>query len=547
MSRKQVRRYVTLFLSLILVLVMPMATNQVYAATKITLKSGAAAPSTIYAGHVYNLKVAGQSVKFYSSNKKVATIGITTGTLKPVAPGTVKITAKNAKTGKAVASKTFTVLKRATSVEADSEVILEVGEAYNIQTPVTDSVSTPYQGVIIREEAIYTADFSGEVDFFASKEEWVSKNSMIASIDASGNLWSRLHEIYFQKKILSDESIQKIEYTIHRSAEELNSIDFRTVSGAKSNIQSTIFECLLKDGKESVLSDLSDLSYSIIEGQETGFFLNWMDGYEVKNVENLVAADFSKSNYNKTIIISGAMVQTSDFLYKIAKDNKFQIAFLLSQDEADHFSSSTALTILMDGIEMTGDFKILQTLDGRKMGVLTFAKYGANFLDNRFVSFQILNKKATGYKIPESAVVKKDFFVVPSSYITKGGASNHNGVLLEVDGKVKFFECTVYEQTEDSFVIGDDVCYIYSDSLYGGDILHQVGGNETMTLGLKATVEGVYQVNHGYCIFKPIVRTSSSIESSFILVKANAKYSLVSYDRIVLNTRNVKENEIIYE
>ena len=71
------------------------------AASKITLKSGKAAPASVYAGHSYTLKVAGTAVKFYSSNKSVATIGLTTGKLKPVAPGTVKITAKSKKTGKA--------------------------------------------------------------------------------------------------------------------------------------------------------------------------------------------------------------------------------------------------------------------------------------------------------------------------------------------------------------------------------------------------------------------------------------------------------------
>ena len=84
------------------------------AAAKITLKSGAAAPSTIYALHSYPLKVAGTSVKWVSSNKNIATIGQTTGKLKPVAPGTVRITAKSKSSGKAIATKTFKVLLRAT-------------------------------------------------------------------------------------------------------------------------------------------------------------------------------------------------------------------------------------------------------------------------------------------------------------------------------------------------------------------------------------------------------------------------------------------------
>ena len=114
------------------------------AASKITLKSGKAAPSTIYAGHSYNLKVAGVKVKFSSSNKKVATIGATTGKLKAVAPGTVKITAKNAKTGKAVASKTFTVLQRAKSVTASVEelYLFNIGETAVIKATLTPDNST---------------------------------------------------------------------------------------------------------------------------------------------------------------------------------------------------------------------------------------------------------------------------------------------------------------------------------------------------------------------------------------------------------------------
>lgn len=46
-----------------------------YAASKITLKSGATAPSSVLAGHSHTLMVYGTAVKFYSSNKKVATIG----------------------------------------------------------------------------------------------------------------------------------------------------------------------------------------------------------------------------------------------------------------------------------------------------------------------------------------------------------------------------------------------------------------------------------------------------------------------------------------
>ncbi len=78
------KKYVRLLCAaLVLALLTQLAPVPALAASKITLKSGAAAPSTIYTGHSYSLKVAGTDVKFYSSNKAAATIGVTTGKLKP--------------------------------------------------------------------------------------------------------------------------------------------------------------------------------------------------------------------------------------------------------------------------------------------------------------------------------------------------------------------------------------------------------------------------------------------------------------------------------
>lgn len=109
------------------------------AASKITLKSGAAAPSSVYAGHSYTLKVAGEHVKFYTSNKKIATIGATTGKMKPTAPGSVKITAKSAKSGKAVATKTFNVLMRSTKVTPDVETVTlgAIGATHTLHASLT--------------------------------------------------------------------------------------------------------------------------------------------------------------------------------------------------------------------------------------------------------------------------------------------------------------------------------------------------------------------------------------------------------------------------
>ncbi|MBR5738436.1 MAG: hypothetical protein IKY02_00420, partial [Lachnospiraceae bacterium] len=198
------------------------------------------------------------------------------------------------------------------------------------------------------------------------------------------------------------------------------------------------------------------------------------------------------------------------------------------------------------------DFTRSVTADGKPLGILTFAKYGGNYLTERFQEFRILDKSVTGYKIPESAITTKSFFVVPKEFITSGGGSNEQGVMAEVDGKLKFIPATVYVRDSSgdryNFVIGENSAYVFSSELSAGMRII-APGNERLetTLGVMAAVEGCFQVNSGYCIFKPIVRIQNSLDTSYVIISENVRGSLKSYDRIVLYAENLAENEIIFE
>ena len=113
-------------------------------AASITLKSGSSLPITVYTGDSYDLKVAGTTVKWTSSNSKVATVGMVSGKLELKAPGKVTITAKSKNTGKQVASKKLTVLQRAKSITTStSELFLgKIGDTATISAKLSPSTST---------------------------------------------------------------------------------------------------------------------------------------------------------------------------------------------------------------------------------------------------------------------------------------------------------------------------------------------------------------------------------------------------------------------
>ena len=144
---------------------------------KITLKSGEEAPSTIYTGHSYTLTVKGERVKFYTSNKKIATIGVTTGKMSVTAPGTVTITAKNVKTKKTIATKTFTVNQRAKSISTNKR------EVY-LPKNGKDAYLPEYDREVI--QAILTPITSTDVVRFYSDDTTVAQVGL-----SSGIVWAR--------------------------------------------------------------------------------------------------------------------------------------------------------------------------------------------------------------------------------------------------------------------------------------------------------------------------------------------------------------------
>ena len=134
------RRFTLLFVMLIVWTMLPAFAS---AASKITLRGGTDAPLKIFAGHSYALSVSGRNVKWYTSNKSVATIGVTTGRLCPSAPGTVTITAKDRKTGETVATKTFKVLLRASRISVEPETLtLYPHDAFTLNASLRPGNST---------------------------------------------------------------------------------------------------------------------------------------------------------------------------------------------------------------------------------------------------------------------------------------------------------------------------------------------------------------------------------------------------------------------
>lgn len=424
-------------------------------------------------------------------------------------------------------------------------------EAYNIGMAGSDNVTGTHEGLILREESVISAEKDGFAGLYALNGTWITKGEILMTIDSSGDLKERIRSAFYGRDVLGHESRTLIQDALKKAAESYDGEDFSGVYREKARVEETILQMLMKDGGTKMQDILEGEDYAAVKAGMSGFFLTWTDGLEGLTEESISSELFSDPPAI-TRIRNGDALKEGQQVVKIAADNRFRIAFLLTDEETRNYAAKKTMSIkTASGLEITGDFRMERTTDGKGLGIIFFAKYGGNFVEERFMEFQVLDKSVTGYKIPESAITTKSFFVVPETFITYGADSASPCVLLEGNGDDGVTPVTAYFQDpnpNNNLVIGDGVVYIYSDLLKPGMRIVTTGSDKKeMTLGVEAAVEGVYQINSGYCIFKPVVRLKNSLETSYVVVSAGVKGGLKAYDRIVLYAEGMNENEIIFE
>ena len=434
-------------------------------------------------------------------------------------------------------------------------LVRDRNQAYNIGAADSDRAAGTFHGMILRDEICVGSEGSGYLSYYASGGDRLKAGTLVLTTDENGGLEERLHLLYSGKDVLDRDSLRRIREAITDADSQYDPVNFESALFVQTSVRAAVLNRLLEKGQKSVENILPEGSYTEQRTSESGFFLLWEDGYEGKTVQDLRASDFDPENYTGyRLHTSGETVKTGDFVYKLASDNKFTIVFLLSETDIDRLQNRKNLSIrLSDGTELRGAFSIRELQDRKSAGVLEFQKYGGNYLSSRFLDFQILDTEITGFKIPETAIVRKNFFVVDRAYITTGGNTNQNGLLVETESGAEFVPATVYlrNEDEDSFIIGDEnTAYVFSSELQAGMTIinmEETGHQSRSTLGVTTSVEGVYQINQGYCIFKPILRIANSLDTAYTVIKSDMRYGLQAYDRILLDGSAVGENDFIYE
>ena len=401
-----------------------------------------------------------------------------------------------------------------------------------------------YQALILRDETVYKTDSAGYLNVFIKEGQKVKVGDTVYTIDENGTI-SEMISNKLEGESLSEEDYIQIKEIITQFSSDYNDILFGKIYDFKTDLDSAIMQIYSKNAINSIMSaqDTGASGYKIETALKSGIVSYYCDGYEGKTAESLTKDDFSIEKYKRSSHKSGDLVAAETDIYKTANSEKWNLFIKLSDDDIKKYGQDTKMRIRFtdDNTVAVGDFKVIY-IENQAYGQITLQQYMVRYISDRFVDIKIDEDVKSGLKIPKTSVVTKDFHTIPESFGIKGGNTKETGFLIEkYDEKgnqvTEYVAPEIYEDI-------DGMYYVSTQDFKSGDNIIANDGSGKYTIGPKASLKGVYNVNNGYCVFREINILTES--DDYYIVESGTDYGLLVYDHIVLDSSRVNENQIVY-
>lgn len=393
-----------------------------------------------------------------------------------------------------------------------------------------------YSGLAIRKEKIATAPSTGYIEFFVRDGLRVSKGTTLYSIDSSGKLTDYLAKDANNSK-LSSENVSSLTELINDYSSDYDDMSFNDVYEFKSSLKGSVID-LINTKTLKKIAKKTGTTYSINKSKYSGIVSYQLDGYEKIKPKQLEEKDFTKASRKITTRKTGDEMAEGEEIYKVITDDEWSIAIELEDEDIQKYKGAKGVRIkfINENLDTTANIKIITGKDGKKYGIISLSKYAIRFANDRFVNIQIINDVEDGLKIPKSSLVKKSVYIIPKEFGTTGGNSDEIAFNIKKDNNNKIIYPPIAYSDSKNY-------YVSMSSFDEGDILVMPNSTETYTIGKTKQFNGVYNINNGFTKFVRVKILNSTDE--YYIIKSGDVFSVSIYDRIVLNSDTVKENQIV--
>lgn len=416
---------------------------------------------------------------------------------------------------------------------------------YEVQEGST-SDDNVFKGLIFRDEEIIKTDRAGYVNYYHGDGDRVSKNSTIYSVDENKDSYDLIgngENII----VLSKDNTQEFKKDIFNFKKNYQDSNYQSVYNFKYDMDNAVLEIV----NDSMLAKLQTVleekgtgnSLKVMKSKSSGIITYSIDNYETLSIDSVTADNFKTDDYTRTQLRTMDLIEKGSPVYKIVKSDDWSILIPLKKEQYNKLADkeTVKITFSEDGLSMIAPIAITQK-GADYYARLDINKYMVRYLSQRFIDLEIAVNTAKGLKIPISSLVEKEFYQVPLSFFTEGGDSGGTGLVKK----------TFKENGEAQYVFVPTDIY-YSDEEYGyidarlfesGDRIYSEEKDKEFNISQMQTLEGVFNVNKGYAVFRRIEVLYENEE--YCIVKKGTQYGLSVYDHIALDGKTAVEQKIIY-
>lgn len=403
-----------------------------------------------------------------------------------------------------------------------------------------------YNGLILRQEVTVAAESKGYIRFFRNENSKVKAGSNIYAVSPM-----RLDtEVSTETEEFTpgDEVLKKLTLKTQNFNENFNPQKFSSVYTLKKEMT----EILNDASNQSKMMQLDTLiaqngsNIHVCQSAADGILVRTIDGYENLSEGDLKPEDFDRTSYAAVRLEDQSEVEAGEIVYKLVTGEEWTVYIQLDKSMAGELADTTYIKTRIDKDNETvwADFSILQ-IGGSYYGKLVFDNSMIRYAEDRFLNIELILEQESGLKIPKSAVIEKEFYVVPAEYLASNKGGTAEGVMIRKKNDENGAVESVFQAADIYYVTEEGDFYLNPDDFGQNTALQKAGSAETFLLKDKKTLPGVYNVNQGYAVFRRVLILCENAD--YYIVEEGASYSLSNYDHIVLEGDMVGASEVVFQ
>lgn len=407
-------------------------------------------------------------------------------------------------------------------------------------------ITSQCDGMILREEELVYTDIAGYINYYYGEGSRVAKNCTIYSIDSNRDIYDLLSGSATEIK-LTGEDLADLKKLLQETMVYDNSgIHIKEKKAEITTGYQRLIDTMLMEELNQIVTSTGIISnFHVVSTEKSGIISYMLDEFTDYTLQDVSASSFEKKD-NATSMYSVDLLAANSPVYKMITSDNWSIVVILNENLYGQLLGKTSATFYLDNdIKVTAPINCYRK-DDTFFAEIQMDKYLSNYTSDRFIDVKFEIEHMEGLKIPESAITFKNYYRIPEEYLVQGGNENEKkkGLLVEEFNsdtgttQYTFKEAEIF-YSNDGFAYID--CLDFAKEIY---ISTPDMSSRVMLYTFENKLEGAYNINKGYAVFKRIEVLKK--DNGYVIIKKNSASGLSAYDHIALQAETVVEDAVIY-